>query len=856
MRVTAKLRFITLLLAFTWCATAHARLTPEEVPTFQLRGHVVSLQGQAPTGKSFTYRLSSGSGQATSTGTDWSDWIKFDRPQVETVLKGYPALYMEGYPVITHLNVGGVVDTTNVEAEVKLDENGATATLKGELFGPDLGLVIWRDADKTPHVATMAEYNQRYWKALDGSPYAKVKMPVNFPIADRFIGADTDRIAWREGLSHMANIGANTLYMPASKEYRSLLLDAGVRRTTGATYNPPGYAFDFDPKVASQAEIEKWAKAQAKPYLDAGFAPKDIALFAMSDEPGWYFPSAFKELTSQPAAMDRFHNYLQAQGLTPADVGAADWSKVQPLGRADAKDLPSKRLFYWTMRFYSWDMEQHFANCVRAMEGAFWPGMPIFTNMNFFNGRFYQPGPFGNNPDKKSENASMGGPDWMEFGRLRGGTALWTEDWFGDDLAYQWSYYSAKLRNGGRKSGVDFGGYVIPRTSGDRDSGLLQKILTLVGSGAKSLEYFVFGPEYNFPGNCYSEDPRLLPRLAEAHATIAAAEDVVWPGRRPLSKVAILAPRSAETWDAKNIAIPDIIEDCTNPNLNRRTVDYMAEVYNLYVALQHANIPAEFVDEDDLLDKKELAKFSVLYVTEPNLPVEYQTAVASWTKGGGTLVTVTGAAQADRYDEPSRVLADSTGFGEAPRERVLFEKLADLKEAGQSHSARGDFTAYGPRGALGPVNGQVQILAAFANDAPAIVERKVSRGRAIHFTFMPGLSYIKSQTGTKDRLPVGFSTALRDWITYPVQRAGIASPVQVDKPMIETPLLVSKSGAAVTALNWTGEPQGNLSFQVEAPFRVRSVTSVKRGALSFTQKRGKVSFAMPLDAADIIALRP
>jgi len=62
-------------------------------------------------------------------------------------------------------------------------------------------------------------------------------------------------------------------------------------------------------------------------------------------------------------------------------------------------------------------------------------------------------------------------------------------------------------------------------------------------------------------------------------------------GKPPRSEVAILAPRSAEVWDAKDIATPNQIQDATNNDLNRHTVDYMAEVFDLYLALQHANIP-------------------------------------------------------------------------------------------------------------------------------------------------------------------------------------------------------------------------------------------------------------------------
>lgn len=150
------------------------------------------------------------------------------------------------------------------------------------------------------------------------------------------------------------------------------------------------------------------------------------------------------------------------------DVGHETWGSVHPAGRHEAVNLPSKRLFYWTMRFFSWDSARHFANSTRAMEFAFYPKMPIFTNWNFFAGRSYVPGPVANNSERKNPDAAMGGHDWLEFGRMRGGTMMWTEDWFSDHQAYQWSFYCSKLRTAAEKGDVVFGGYVIPRVAGQR----------------------------------------------------------------------------------------------------------------------------------------------------------------------------------------------------------------------------------------------------------------------------------------------------------------------------------------------------------------------------------------------------
>ncbi len=850
-------RWLAAVLMLPLVASASAgqsKLKPEEVPTFKVRGRVTSLGGEGPGQAKLSFRLGGGK-PAGVTGAEWSDWLPYGREDAEATLKGYPALYMKGWPVVVHLSVTGVKDPTKVEAELKFDEADETVKLAGELFGPSLGVLVWRDDKMKPHAATMAEYNRRYWKVLEGVQIPEAERPKKFPVVDRFIGGDDDRTAWREGIENLSKAGFSALMLPPSKPLRELLLQAGQRRTAWAVYNPPGYAFAHDPKVTPE-EITKWAEQQAKPYLDAGYAREDMALFAISDEPGWYYPKAFEPLKANAAAMARFRDYLKAQGLKPEDVGAKDWESVQPLARSQAKDLPSKRLFYWTMRFFAHDSAEHFATCTKALEKAFYPGLPVFTNWNFFAGRFYVPGPVANNADKTSPDAAMGGHDWLEFGRLRGGTMLWTEDWFGDARAYQWSFYCSKLRCAAQKGNVEFGAYVIPRTAGDREDGIVQKILCVAGSGGKAIKYFVFGPEYNFPGNCYSEKAAVLPKMAEAHRMIGKAEELLWPGRRPVPEVAILMPRSAQVWDAKDVEIPKVISDATNTNMNGATVDYMAELFDLYLALQHANVPVDFVDEDDL-SAKGLKPYKVVYATAPNIPEEGQRGLVEWVKAGGALVTVSGAGQRDRYDEPCTVLSEGLGVKEEPRERLLVANTNSLKSAGKvaSKSGRAEVEAAGVRGKL--IDPQGDILGLFEDKAPAVVKRSAGKGSVIHFAWMPGLSYWKSATATKDKLPAGFSEAIRAWVIDPVKNAGVTLPVEAGKPLVETPMLLSDKGAAVTLLNWSGEKIDSLEVAVRVPFKVGSVESVKRGKLDFSVKRGdRAAMTLPLDTADILLLRP
>lgn len=858
MRVSITSLFLLVLVALTpFSPQAGAAPKAEEVPTFQLRARVTSVGGAAPTDQSkFNFRV--GSAAAPAAGGAWSEWIKYDRAQVEATLKGYPAIYMAGFPIVTALSVDGVVDPTVVEAELKFDENGKTVPLAGELFGPNLGILLWRDeANREPRAGTMADYNQaRYWKPIEGVAIPAERRPKQFPIVDRFIGGDDDRRNWREGINALTRAGLSAIMLPPSKPIRALLKEAGVEKTAWAVYSPPGYVFrDAMPGAEPPQELNAWAAALAKQYTDAGYAPTEVAAYALSDEPGWYYPAQYKMLDN-PAALTRFHEYLQAQGLQPADVGVASWEQVKPLGRSGATDLPRRRLFYWTQRFFPYDSTRYFADSTRAMERAFYPDLPLTTNFNFFNGRFYVPGPIANNADKQSPDAAMGGHDWLEFGRMRGSTMLWTEDWFGDDQAYQWSFYCAKLRCAADKGGVRFGGYVIPRTAGDRADGILQKMLTIVGSGGKAIKFFVFGPEYNFPGNCYSENPQLLKKIAEANAVIGAAEELLWPGQRPRPQVAILSPKSAQVWDLKDQRVAQGVSDATNTNLNGATMDYMAEVFDLYLALQHKNVPVDFVEEEDL-SAEELKAYKVLYVTEPNVPEEGQRGLVEWVKAGGKLVTVTGAAQRDRYDEPCDILADATGIREQPRAPMHVANLDALKESGRVELGKKSIVAYGPRGALQGLPDDARVPSRFTDGQPALVQRTVGKGSVVHFAFMPGLSYVKTGTGRRDGLPVGFDEFLRDRIAGgPSDRSASAVWVGASREMVETPVLLSEKGAAITVLNWTGEPIDRLNLTARLPFVPQSAEAVRAGKLEIRRQDDGVHLSLPVGSVDVILLRP
>src|SRR4029077_19823258 len=126
---------------------------------------------------------------------DWSPWLAYDAVQASKSLSLYPNPYLGDWPLVLRLQVAGVLDPTRVMAELSFDETGKVVSLEWELFGPNMGILIWRDAsDRTAHAATMAVYNRRYWKTLQDVHIPVNLKPKNFILVDRFIGGDDDRI--------------------------------------------------------------------------------------------------------------------------------------------------------------------------------------------------------------------------------------------------------------------------------------------------------------------------------------------------------------------------------------------------------------------------------------------------------------------------------------------------------------------------------------------------------------------------------------------------------------------------------------------------------------------------------------
>eukprot|EP01052_Picozoa_sp_SAG31_P014630 SAG31_NODE_916_length_11047_cov_3.507033_12_plen_642_part_00 len=271
---------------------------------------------------------------------------------------------------------------------------GGPITLKGQLFGGSLGLML-SYASNTSGMAvpvmTMADFNnERYGKAFAA---VSVKTPPKkFPVVDRCICSDGDWLDWSSCISALNSLGLNGIETDPDNIFDVKMLEMhGQHLTSGGIYGPPGAEPDTGATL-NATYMETWAAAQFKSFYAAGFKAEQLTTFALADEPGWYFPGESPErlmnvsLGPRATALQKeWLEFLQKNKVTAADLGQSN-PPHPSTKRWQLKGIKDKKLFYWSSRFSSYSSAGAFARATAAMEAATRKGAPIYVNFNNFAG--------------------------------------------------------------------------------------------------------------------------------------------------------------------------------------------------------------------------------------------------------------------------------------------------------------------------------------------------------------------------------------------------------------------------------------------------------------------------------------
>jgi hypothetical protein len=749
-------------------------------------------------------------------------------------------------------------------------------TLFNATLAASLGAVL------ATHAAPVLAQEDAYARGLrlaQAVAVPEADRPRRFMIVDLLLGPRAaDRTALENGLKMHALLGSNTIF---TRDFGDLDAQApaiakkyGLTRGWQAVYQPlngidkEGAYFSWSDSARSAATVQKWADEQGALSRKGGRDLGEVSLFHIADEPGWYYPAKLQTMVATPDRMSLFRKYLQSKGLQPRDVGAANWDDVRPISVSQASDLPSRRLYYWSAR-YSTDAFSDGARIwTRALQREFGPQVRTTANWNNVLGRWYVPSPgvkYGNNTDT-GPDAAAGFADWLSVGRARGVTSMWSEDWYDDRYAQYWTQTADVLRAaqiegqqaqplqgasqvldrvakvrvarvGADGDAPEFGGYVVGLRISSTWGGRL-KAMSLISRGAKVLQWYTWGPNNRF-SNGWSENEAAYAAVASTNRLIGRSEDLLYPGRRLQSRVALMLPQSAYAWDKQ-------------PQLPL----YGHELRALQPALTNNGWPVDFVDETNVANGDLAARgYSMIFVSSPNLSARAQSQLRDWIQAGGTAIFSPGAATADEYNTPTRTLDEARGIrGRVPERWGMNDEASARRDVTFSNGDWG--AAFKVSRPIQPLDVSDASVDASSGGSPVLAHKRFGQGLAVSYGFWPGVNYFDTAATGYGPITRGTNPALTQTVTAPLRLTRIAKPIETGVEGVEAARLDSEAGSAVVLLNWTRTAQQNLSILIRNAGDVRTVESAERGRLDFSREGDGVRVRTSLSDTDVLLLRP
>ncbi|HET6249586.1 MAG TPA: beta-galactosidase trimerization domain-containing protein [Tepidisphaeraceae bacterium] len=596
----------------------------------------------------------------------------------------------------------------------------------------------------------------------------------------------------------------------------------------------------FDPKLRQAMQQSAQRAAAGFPVMHA-----DQNWAIAWDEIG---VAAKDHINTCPECAEHFREYLKGLKLEPAAFGKKSWDEVKPYplwvidpsgGKKGPALAPAPKAvgdalcYYYTFRFMTYATADLFPQAAQTLLKS---GVRMYA--------------------MQGPTPSWGGHslDWHEFYDDGANTALVWETSNRDARAWQWeSYLADTMRGISQRHDLPIGCLVKPHRGAPA-----QRVLSAVTRGAKTFEWYTYGPDYA-KGDSFSQSPELLEAVARADRFLARAEDVLydahWAGK---PQVAFVTPRSSEIWGK------------TSP----QGVANFEDAKWVYSALAHAHVPVDVLSEQQLAEGK-LTGYRVIYVVGPNLQRAAAGQLKAWVESGGVLWTDAMGLGLDEANQPSVLsemlpgnrVAQVWGAVESYHAVALQPFTGDAAPAGVTIAWGAETATITP--AVGWVKcdaGNAQVLARFANGSPALLKRTVGKGSIVTAQTWAGLTYSARVRRTDFDMRSDFDPAAREMIAGAAIDRGVYRPVIPSDALVEAVLLENKGRKCVALMNWAYraengkgratealEPVENLTIRLPGLEKIKSVRSIVCGNLEVRVDKGEQTVMLPR-LADIDAL--
>ncbi len=286
-----------------------------------------------------------------------------------------------------------------------------------------------------------------------------------------------------------------------------------------------------------------------------------------------------------------FRFFLRQHGLSPQMFGRQAWDEItaprlnwreyfkireQVVGKTSENpesSLCAHRLFYWSSVFWNHANARLYALATREVEKLA-PG--VGTRVNFGPPWWYD---YGTLPR---------GIDAFEFGKLRGVSFGFNEDWCGNGnprvpmelntLLMDWSRAAA------RPAEPPLGCYI---TRDANRTAVKLRTFACLAREAKIFDFYYYGPSYTFFDE-WADTRARVQGVGELTRDLGQVDELLEEGHAPRAEVALLYSRSWPVWKQ------DDTEQC--------------EQMMVYLALLHAGLPVDIVSDEEVADGRFAAR--------------------------------------------------------------------------------------------------------------------------------------------------------------------------------------------------------------------------------------------------------
>ena len=456
---------------------------------------------------------------------------------------------------------------------------------------------------------------------------------------------------------------------------------------------------------------------------------------------------------------------------------------------------------------------------------------------------------------------------WVRPFKMRGMTMPWSEDYvcqIPETSVQVVGYLVSAFRCGAKYRRMPIMMYVMPHYPNGTPRDFRLSFYTCVAHGATKINYFCASPMAVGATENYIATDGLEMWRAVSDTTHDAGvfEDYVMDGRVRPAKVALLLSS---------------VDEIMTGDTNFAGAIHNAERKAVYYALRHAQVPVDFLTEDDVIDGR-ARDYLVIYVTQQYLHSKAVAALIEWAKAGGTVVALCGGGFLNEFGKPNpqaeklygakglEILKDPKITQILAKQDLPPMKLLDTVKTGQTKDDIQGLEVLAWKQKLTLAGGEA--TATFSDGSVAAVEKRHGKGRAMLIGFLPGLAYLKSglplrpvdRGATNDSyahfLPTECDAKVRRCLVDDLLPTGFVRPVTCSVDMVETTCIDTPGPPrlAVPVMNYTGKPIPNLTVTVHSLASAKTVRSVVRGTLKPTFEAGAMTVRLRLDVADMLLI--